>query len=89
MKDYCFIEGGQKFNVYCSIGITMIDSDRFAGEEFVTQADIACYAAKARGRNRYHFYDANAKDMRSRETDIGWAQRIKEEDIDVLLLVPV
>ncbi len=78
MKDYCFIEGGKKFNVYCSIGITMIDSDRFAGEEFVTQADIACYAAKARGRNRYHFYDANAKDMRSRETDIGWAQRIKD-----------
>lgn len=57
MQDIQFIEGGQVFNIHCSIGVTLIDSDRFTPDELLAQADMACYEAKSQGRNCYQFYE--------------------------------
>lgn len=43
---------GQRFNISASIGVTLIDKKSTSGESIFTQADEACYAAKAQGRNR-------------------------------------
>jgi diguanylate cyclase (GGDEF)-like protein len=77
MRDMHVIEGEQVVNVYCSIGITVVDSGRYNVEDVLAQADMACYEAKTRGRNRYHAYEFSAEDRKKIVTDLAWAQQIK------------
>jgi diguanylate cyclase (GGDEF)-like protein len=77
MKDIHFLENGQSLNVLCSVGITMIDSGRFTPDELLSQADIACHEAKARGRNRSCLYEVSSEEKSRMTADIGWSQRIK------------
>ena len=73
----CLVEGDQTFTVNCSIGITLMSSNRFTVEEVISQADMACYEAKSRGRNRYHSYEFGTEDRKKIMSDMGWAQQIK------------
>lgn len=76
MHDFVFVEEGKSFNIYCSIGITVFQSDRRSAEELFSNADMACYQAKSEGRNRYNMYEEEAKpDQRH---DIGWSHRITD-----------
>ena len=78
LQEYTFIEEGQSFNIYCSIGITMIDSDSYESAELLSQADIACNEAKARGRNCYHFYEISGQDKAQMAAEVDWSHRITE-----------
>ncbi len=69
MQDIQFIEGGQVFNIHCSIGVTLIDSDRFSPEELLAQADMACYEAKSQGRNCYQFYEPSDDSAQNRKVN--------------------
>lgn len=75
--EICIVEANQTFNINCSIGITLMTSNRFSVEEVVSQADMACYEAKSRGRNRYHCYEFGTEDRKKIMSDMGWAQQIK------------
>ena len=44
------------FDISASIGIAMLDSDEDGSSELMRKADIAMYAAKQAGRNRYQRY---------------------------------
>lgn len=77
MRDICLVEGDQTFAINCSIGITMMTSDHFTVGELISQADMACYEAKSRGRNRYHFHEYGTDDHKKIMSDMGWAQQIK------------
>lgn len=72
-----FIDNNQTFNVSCSIGITMIDSDLYTPDEFLSQADLACHEAKKGGRNRFYFYEKLKNETGQMEADIGWSRRIE------------
>ncbi len=72
-----FIDDNQNFQVSCSIGITMIDSDLYTPDEFLSQADLACHEAKRGGRNRYYFYEKLKNETGKMEQDIGWSRRIE------------
>lgn len=74
MEDFLFIEQGKSFNIYCSVGVAFIESNSFTAEDIFSQADMACYSAKAKGRNQYQCYHPAAVDQN--RTDIGWSQRI-------------
>ncbi len=78
MQDLHFVEDGQSLNVQCSIGVTMIKSGRYTPDELLSQADMACHEAKARGRNRYHFYEVSGLEKKRMTEDIGWSHRIKQ-----------
>lgn len=78
MQDIHFVEDGQSFNVLCSIGVTMINSGRYTPDELLSQADMACHDAKARGRNRYRFYEISGLEKKRMTEDIGWSNRIKQ-----------
>ena len=73
-----FIEDGHSFNIYCSIGITMIHNTRYNVDELLSQADMACFQAKSRGRNRYHMFEISDYDKKALVEDIGWSQRIRD-----------
>ena len=78
MQDFHFIESGQVFNIYCSIGITMLDSNRFTMEEILSQADMACYQAKSSGRNCYAMHEVAEHVKEKMVSDMGWSKWIRE-----------
>jgi diguanylate cyclase (GGDEF)-like protein len=78
IRDAGLGNGEQAVRVGCSIGITLIGSSASTAEELFAQADMACYAAKARGRNRFHLYEPGDEDRHRMNSDIGWSQLIRQ-----------
>lgn len=78
MQDFHFIEAGQVFNIYCSIGIAMLDPSRFTMEEILSQADMACYQAKSSGRNCYAVHEVAEHVKEKMVSDMGWSKWIRE-----------
>jgi diguanylate cyclase (GGDEF)-like protein len=76
LYDFKFIEQGNTFNIYCSVGIGLIDSDEFTTEEVYSHADMACYCAKSQGRNRFYVYEPD--ELVKDKVDIGWSHRIAD-----------
>ena len=78
MQNFVFVENEQSFNIYCSIGVVMMNADTMSDEEVFSQADMACFQAKSAGRNCYHMFDAVKQAEIRKVADISWSKRIKE-----------
>ena len=78
MRRLAHIEDGNVFHVHCSIGITMIDSDKFDHDEMIAQADIACREAKENGRNRLKFYSMSEQEAEKIVADVGWVSKLRD-----------
>ena len=92
MQNFVFVENDQAFNIYCSIGVVMIESGRFSAEEVFSQADMACFQAKSAGRNRYYLFDKIEQDETRKSTDISWSKRINdavEHDSFIMSFQPI
>lgn len=92
LLDYHFVEQEQSFTISCTIGIAMITPDSGDIEEVLSQADSACYKAKAAGRNRYFLYAPDQQRRLEMATDIGWSELIKDaikEDWFTLVYQPI
>lgn len=92
MRDLSVVEGGHQVTVNFSIGITLIDGLSTSNEEILAQADMACYEAKTRGRNRFQVYQPGEEERARMTTDIGWSQRVKQairEDRFYLVYQPI
>ena len=72
------VNGDRVFNTSCSIGVTMMDGARYSVGELLAQADMACYAAKSRGRNTFHFYEPSDKETQRMSSELNQSQLIKE-----------
>ena len=77
MRTHPFVEKGRLFHIHCSIGLTMIDSDRYTAEELLARADMACNQAKARGRNRMEQHIPGSGEAKQMASDMNWSERIK------------
>lgn len=78
MRRLAHIEGDHIFHVHCSIGITMIRSDKYDHDELIAQADIACREAKESGRNRLQFYSMSEGEAEKIVADVGWVSKLRE-----------
>jgi len=78
MQQFVFVENGQAFNIYCSIGVVLMDGDNFTAEEIFSQADMSCFHAKSAGRNRYHMFDLSEQKELRKSADISWSKRISD-----------
>ena len=78
MDDFQFFDSGKAFNISCSIGATLIDSDTQSGEQAMSQADLACNVAKSHGRNCVSLYKPEDQDAEGMAEDMGWAARVKD-----------
>ena len=74
MYDFLFVEQGKAFNIYCSVGVALIENDAYSADDIFSNADMACYAAKSQGRNRFNLYEP--LDADKNKMDIGWSHRI-------------
>ncbi|HED34161.1 MAG TPA: EAL domain-containing protein [Gammaproteobacteria bacterium] len=92
MQQFIFVENGQAFNIYCSIGVVLVDGENFTAEEIFSQADMSCFHAKSEGRNRYHMFDLREQQELRKSADISWSRRISdaiENDYFTLFYQPV
>jgi diguanylate cyclase (GGDEF)-like protein len=71
-------ERDRVFHLHCSIGVAIIGGGRYSPEEIVTHADLACQAAKRRGRNRVEIYRIASKQDEQMAEDMRWMRQIRE-----------
>jgi diguanylate cyclase (GGDEF)-like protein/PAS domain S-box-containing protein len=77
INDYLFNEEGKKFNMSASIGLFKVEKNT-NGEEVFALAESACYAAKARGRNRVASYEPDKGKNSQLIDDSVWWTCIKD-----------
>lgn len=76
LDGFSFVHAGQRFTISASLGLTKIHP-LLSAEQVIAQADAACYAAKAKGRNRLVVFKEDDKGVRQIRTDTSWRERLK------------
>jgi len=76
VQELRFIWNGCVFNVSVSIGLVHV-AEAGAIEETLQAADMACYMAKEKGRNRVQVYYPSDSELVQRVGEMAWVQRIR------------
>ncbi len=76
INDFRFTWAERSFSLGGSIGLVPISGDNLTVSDLLRRADIACYAAKDRGRNRVHVYAEDDADLARRHGEMLWVSRI-------------
>ena len=77
IQDFRFLWQGNVFRVGVSIGLVSLD-DNHTLAAVLSAADAACYAAKNRGRNRVHVYQADDLELAKQRSERQWSVRIRQ-----------
>jgi diguanylate cyclase (GGDEF)-like protein len=67
---------GHSYSIGANLGVTSFRPGLDSAETAVQQADMACVAAKALGRNRMHCFAADDRQLRGQQDLLAWAGRI-------------
>ena len=73
-----FVWEDKIFEIGVSIGVVAITPDNALMSQIMSSADLACYAAKDRGRNRVHVYEASDEAVSARHGEMHWTARINK-----------
>lgn len=76
IREYTFIWGDRTFKIGASIGLVQIDGS-IEVQQLLSLADMACYAAKERGRNRIHIHTDSDRALKMRHGEMQWVQRLQ------------
>jgi diguanylate cyclase (GGDEF)-like protein len=76
IRDFRFSWQGKSFNIGASIGLVMLDQPGLTFADVLRQADMACYAAKDKGRNRIQLYLPDSLELRRLHGEMEWVNRI-------------
>lgn len=77
-KNFSFVWNDRSYEVGVSIGVVSIDSRSESVEVAMGQADVACYAAKDKGRNHVRLYKESDQELRQRRMEMSWATRMNK-----------
>ncbi len=77
IADFVFCDSGKVFGLDVSVGVSELTGEATA-EHVIATADAACYAAKARGRNRVEVYQPDDAELTQLRSDSHWAAQVKE-----------
>ena len=78
VRDFRFSWDGKSFVIGASMGMVVIDGHGESASDVLKSADMACYLAKDKGRNRYHIYNIDDKEMLLRHGEMEWVSRINQ-----------
>ena len=76
VDEFQFNWNGETYSIAVSIGLTHITESTINLAEILKQAEMACYMAKEKGRNRIHVYQKNDQDISLRHDEMQWVNRI-------------
>ncbi|MCU7850844.1 MAG: EAL domain-containing protein [Candidatus Thiodiazotropha sp. (ex Monitilora ramsayi)] len=76
VESHKFVWETRPFSTGVSIGLVDITPDSKSSDEILSNADMACFAAKSRGRNRVHVYTAEDDELALRRDEMQWISRI-------------
>lgn len=83
IQDLRFVWADKSFTIGVSIGLVPITAHSGTMADVQSAADVACYAAKEKGRNRVHIYRPDDLELDLRKGEMEWVSRIThglEED---------
>jgi diguanylate cyclase (GGDEF)-like protein len=66
------------FQVGVSIGVVPITPQVKSVTKLLSSADVACYAAKEKGRNQVHIYAPGDRDVRRKHGEMLWVTQIRD-----------
>ncbi|MED5609249.1 EAL domain-containing protein [Pseudomonas sp. JH-2] len=73
-----FIWDRRPFNITVSIGVVHVSAMLVSVEEALRCADMACYLAKEKGRNRAQVFSPDDSELSMRFGEMAWVQRIRQ-----------
>jgi len=76
VHNYRFAWEGQTFEVGISIGVVQIRQDTATVADVFSNADIACFVAKDKGRNQIHVSNLDDVEQARRHMEMQWSMRI-------------
>jgi diguanylate cyclase (GGDEF)-like protein len=82
IKNHEFDWQNNKFHIGVSIGLVMVNRDTQDIEKALSQADIACYAAKDMGRNQVHIHGLDDVDIKKMHKELSWIADINKTSMD-------
>jgi diguanylate cyclase (GGDEF)-like protein len=77
VQEIKFVWEGQPHGVGASIGLVYLGGQNLTLAQALRAADIACYIAKEKGRNRVHVYAPDDLAQAGLATEMGWVQRLQ------------
>ncbi|MEA2482019.1 MAG: hypothetical protein QOJ07_3941 [Thermoleophilaceae bacterium] len=83
---------GQRVTMTTSIGVALFDSTDANVTDLLVEADLAMYAAKDAGGNRYEVSESDGEHLSSMHARLGWVEQIRrglDEDNFVLFCQPI
>ena len=95
VRQFRFVWQGRVFEVGISIGAVMLESTAEDMTAVLSAADMACFAAKERGRDRIHVYHPDDQELIQRHGEMEAVSRINQAlaehrfRLDVQPIVPV
>ncbi|MDH5712170.1 MAG: EAL domain-containing protein, partial [Gammaproteobacteria bacterium] len=77
VRNYKFNWKDRIFQIGASIGLVYINRDSKDITTLMSEADIACYAAKDMGRNRIHVHELNDEHVKKIHQELSWVANIE------------
>jgi len=78
IQDFTFIWEGRPFKISASIGLVASINATATAEDVFRAADVACYMAKDKGRNRVELHEASGAEILRRVSEMGWVHKIRD-----------
>lgn len=78
VSQHHFVWDTQPFSVGASIGVIPITHESGTMANIMSAVDLACYAAKEKGRNCIHVADLDDEEIVIRKGELRWLTRIKQ-----------
>jgi diguanylate cyclase (GGDEF)-like protein len=76
VSEFRFTWQDKTFSIGVSIGLVMLDSTEQTQTELMRAADMACYAAKDKGRGRIHIYHPDDAELVQRRGEMEWVSQL-------------
>ena len=78
VRDFRLMWENKTFEVSASMGLVALNRESGTLAQVLSAADMACYVAKERGRNRYHVYQESDADFARRHGEMLWVTRLNQ-----------
>jgi diguanylate cyclase (GGDEF)-like protein len=78
IQDYQFLWEGRSFNASVSMGLVPITITTANLTELLSAADVACYMAKNKGRNRIQLHRSEDEELSKHHGEMFWVTRINQ-----------